>query len=152
MAEKTVRMVYIAWWTKPDDEGFSVQEMTMAGYTVDTDDMADGEFERLDELGAFTDSPDVPPDSMVQYFGAPQQKDPESGLPHGEPNVDVATASSESAEGLMPVDMTDEQIDDLTGDDLDDACDAAGIDTSSGGSLSDGSLSADEKRAALKAA
>jgi hypothetical protein len=47
--------------------------------------------------------------------------------------------------------VTAEQIDSLTGEELQAACDEASINTSTGGSLSGGALSADEKRAALKA-
>jgi hypothetical protein len=56
---------------------------------------------------------------------------------------------SESLAGVVPSELTAEQIDSLSGDDLDNACEAAGIDVESGGSLANGALSADEKRAAL---
>jgi hypothetical protein len=58
---------------------------------------------------------------------------------------------SEDLTGLTPSEMSDEQIDQLSGQALDDAVEMAGIDASEGGSLADGGLSADEKRAALKA-
>jgi hypothetical protein len=58
---------------------------------------------------------------------------------------------ADNVEGLTPSEMTDVQIESLSGKPLDDAVEMAGIDPSSGGSLADGSLSADEKRAALKA-
>lgn len=62
--------------------------------------------------------------------------------------IDEAEEDLESIEG----EQTSPSADELTGDDLDDRADELGIDTSTGGSLSDGSMSADEKRAAIKAA
>jgi hypothetical protein len=145
MAEREVRLVYIAWMKKPQgDYDEPSQQMAMSGEKVNTSDLAKGEEERLDALGAFTDSPDVEVDSQRQYFGPPVEKDPESGLPHEGP-------PAESVAGTVPSELSDDQIDSLTGSDLDDACEAAGIDTDKGGSLSDGALSADEKRDALKA-
>jgi hypothetical protein len=47
-------------------------------------------------------------------------------------------------------DLTDEEIDRLQGDELDRHVEAANIDATTGGSRADGSLSAEEKRQALK--
>jgi hypothetical protein len=74
----------------------------------------------------------------------------------GHPASRIST--SESTAGLVPSEMTDEQIDGLSGKELEDAVEMAAIDSSQGGSvagfdaLADGGMSADEKRAALKAA
>ena len=77
-----------------------------------------------------------------------------------DPDLDVPSATgpgNTSAEAEPYETETDEpyqadETDHLSGQALQRACEDAGIDTSTGGSLADGSMSADEKRAALKAA
>lgn len=70
---------------------------------------------------------------------------PESG------SLEGAFPPAGEVEDFTPPDDAPDEIDSLTGDDLDAACEAAGIDFTTGGSLKDGSMSAEEKRAALKA-
>lgn len=81
----------------------------------------------------------------------------------GSPSAAIAgttltTASIATIDPTRPVDeeeegttLSNEQIDALSGEQLDSALEDAGIDASTGGSLRDGSLSVDEKREALKA-
>jgi hypothetical protein len=61
------------------------------------------------------------------------------------------SAVAPATAGSTSTDTGGKDAGELTGDDLDAAVSKAGIDTSKGGSLADGSMSADEKRAALKA-
>src|ERR1700749_1751789 len=103
---------------------------TMDGETYDQGEKVNldaAEIERGDELGAFEESESEGPPSNDLI--AP----PMGGTP------------------TTPGEMSDDDIDALTGEQLDDAVEAAGIDASQGGSLAGGKMSADEKRAALKA-
>lgn len=73
------------------------------------------------------------------------------GAFEGSADTEPGGAGDSGSEGVVPSELTDEQIDDLSGSALDDACEMAGIDTTTGGSLSNGGLSAAEKRDALRA-
>lgn len=99
--------------------------ISRVAYRGDTVDLSDEEVERGEALGAFEGSDDSTPSSLEGAFG-----------------------SGDAPDGNPPPDDAEE----LKGDELDAAVAEAGIDASEGGSLSDGSMSADEKRAALKAA
>jgi hypothetical protein len=90
----------------------------------DTVDLSDEDAKRGDELGAF--------EGTGPFVG-------------GTDITGTVTPPRGSA-------LSDDEIDALSGDDLDREVEEAGIDASTGGSLADGSLSADEKRAALKEA
>lgn len=194
MAEREVRLAYI---TYHDDEGIPYN--AMQGASVDTADFGEGEEERLDGLGAFTDSPDVPQEDAVKaYLGDAPEVDTESGLEHEGPPDDVPEEEDEALQdeasgygdtrtgaeraadlegdgepapqqrpedaqqlpentGSTPPSaeassLSDQEIDQLSGTQLDEACAQSGIDTSQGGSLSNGAMSAEEKRQALKAA
>lgn len=76
--------------------------------------------------------------------------DPAAGMDTNARQGGINTAGGAPEADTVPSEMTAEQIDGLSGDGLDNALEAADIDNV-GGSLADGSLSADEKRAALKA-
>lgn len=78
--------------------------------------------------------------------------------------VDMSTEEAERGDALnafegakhqpdlvVPAEMSHDQIDALSGADLDTTVEMAGIDASTGGSLASGQMSADEKRDALKA-
>lgn len=95
---------------------------------------------RGEEHGAFAKGGPAASDALE---GATGRNTPTQG------GLDPSTVPGGDA--TVPSELSDEQIDALTGDDLDAAAEAAGIDTESGGSLSTGGLSADEKRAALRA-
>lgn len=76
----------------------------------------------------------------------------DSGHANVDPALSGETAATPTAQTeVTPTGRTAEEIDALSGDDLDQAVAAAGIDASTGGSKSDGGLNAAEKRAALKA-
>ena len=146
------------------------QFFTYAGGRVatrgQTVDFSEEDAARGDALGAFEES-EAPvggeghPDALTGAFGGTEGNDPESGLPRTNDNAnthnDVAYpegVSSTGGAGNAPAAAaapTAESIDALSGDDLDNAVAEAGIDASTGGSLKDGGLTADEKRAALKA-
>jgi hypothetical protein len=98
---------------------------------------------RGDALGAF-EGTQADRDPVAEYL--------DNGTKQGGEHTTIgARSDAGGSEGVVPSELTDEQIDALTGRALDDACEMADIDTSVGGSLADGSLSADEKRAALRA-
>lgn len=85
-------------------------------------------------------------ESRTASDGATGQVDQDRSRVTGE-RVHVEGQEGNQADGGG---LDDDAIDELTGDDLDEAVKNAGIDPSKGGSLADGSLSADEKRQALR--
>jgi hypothetical protein len=127
------RKIKVGFVNYRDAEG--VGRSAYRGDELDTSNLADGELDRLERAGAFDGSGVTDPveagygDNRSRVGGNP----PDETTFTGEP-------------------LTDEQIDELKGDDLDEAVRQAGIDPDEGGSLADGSLSADETRAALTAA
>jgi hypothetical protein len=146
--------------------------VAMKGQTVN---LSDEEYERGKEAGAFEDAP-IHTDALEAAFGENDggasvgENAPEGAEPPGDADVEVGEEDPESGPlapdspnppsvgGPTNVEAFEEAIqgesaknvDDLKGEALDKAVADAGIDASKGGSLSDGSLSADEKRAALK--
>lgn len=134
MAERTIKVVF---FTTLDGE------VLPRGTTAD---LSDGDVERGDSLGAFEGGTAVSPDQRVG--GAP-------GDPGGHRFSHEGSADdtpSEDPDGVVASELTDEQIDELSGDALDEACEQAGIDITVSGSLANGGLSSSEKRVALKAA
>jgi|SRR4051794_33439787 hypothetical protein len=105
-------------------------------------DLSDEDAARYDRLLA-----DSQPTSLAGIDNSPRQ----GGVNTPQGSGPGTQAGGEDLDGLTPSEMTDEQIDGLSGQALDDAIEMAGIDASQGGSLSNGGLNADEKRAALKA-
>jgi len=129
MPERTIRVVY---YTTADGDIYQ---------RGDTVDLSDEEADRGDELGAFTGNQRQPgTDAIESAFDNNPSITPTLPLPEDAPGGDQTVVSE----------MTDDEIDGLTGQALEDAIEQAGIDSSKGGTLSDGSMSADEKRAALK--
>jgi hypothetical protein len=112
-------------------------------------DFSKEDIERGERLGAFSDETES--DSLRTAFTTSGPGDP-GGEHHSAENGGAGDGNGSGVDAIVPSELTDEQIDNLTGQQLDDAVEAAGIDASTGGSRQDGSLSAEEKRAALKAA
>lgn len=141
MPERTIKAVFYNY-VDDDDVGHTA-------YRDETLDFTEQEAARGDRLGAFYGTDPAVSDASGAAFN-------NTGLQGGvNTNVgripeDNVPPSTEAAEGIVPSELTDDQIDQLSGQALDDAVEAADIDASEGGSLSDGSLSADEKRDALK--
>ena len=131
MPERTIRVVY---YTTNDGE---------THYRGDTVQLSDAEADRGDELGAFVGNQRQPGTDPVD---AAFDNNPNPG-----PQGPIDEGGAPGGDQTVVSEMSDEEIDALTGQALDDAVEQAGIDASTGGSLSDGSLSADEKRDALKA-
>lgn len=103
----------------------------------DVVDLPEEEAKRGDAIGAFSGQDPVASDNLTTFTNNGKQ---------GGVHTIVAP------EAVVPSELSDEQIDSLSGEALENACEMASIDTSEGGSLANGGLSADEKRAALKAA
>jgi hypothetical protein len=130
------------------------------GELLDPETLADGELARLERHKAFADQQGQGESDAVnaafnnsskQGGSARVDPDPDEFTGDGplDPVGDVPPEDDPEVDGLNAV--TDEMIDALSGAVLDQAVTDAGLDASKGGSLADGSLSADEKRAALKA-
>ncbi len=98
-------------------------------------DLSQEDCDRGDSLGAFRDNPIAPgAEGMVQ-----------SSL------VEPLTPERPDTLPTVATELTPDEIDSLTGTQLDDACSQEGLDTTTGGQLAGGKWTADEKRAALKA-
>jgi len=166
MAELRVQAQFVNYVVE-DDEGHQIPQTAFRGETVDTAGISEREMERLHRNGAFEgDERPTNRSLAAAYAEADAQSsllkaaslddvpepgvDPETGVEHAGPPDEDADGGEALPEGTVASELTDEQIDGLSGSQLDEACAQAGIDTSTGGSLSDGSMSAAEKRAALK--
>jgi len=160
--ELRVQALFVNYMVTNDD-GVKVPTSAFRGDTIDASNIDDKELERLHNNGAFEgDKPPTNRSLQAAYADADRRAqvlraaslddvpdepgvDPETGVPHA-----GAPEPEEGSLPAVPSEMTDEEIDSLSGTQLDEACEQAGIDTSSGGSLSSGAMSADEKRQALK--
>lgn len=92
---------------------------------------------------------DGEPDTVKDPTGAALLDEPPV-IPHPDPFlVQERLRAGQTAAGTT---ATPDDIDALSGKELDEAVEAAGIDASTGGSKSDGGLTADEKRTALRQA
>lgn len=161
MPEKTIAVQFFT---------YSGGRVAFKGQTVD---LSDEDAARGDSLGAFEDSEATPgTDALAGAFGTGEGRETQKLEDQGNDNANVGndvaypeglsstggaaeTPQGPTGQGSQPGPgasaVTAEQIDSLTGEELQAACDEASINTSTGGSLSGGALSADEKRAALKA-
>jgi hypothetical protein len=136
MADRTIKAVYYPY---RNADGFG--RVVYRGDPI-PDDMTDREKARGERLGAFSDSEvEMHSDALAGIDNNPKQ---------GGGNTPGGKVAEHELAGVAPSELTDQQIDQLSGKALDDAMEMAGIDTTQGGSLADGSLSADEKREALK--
>jgi hypothetical protein len=131
MPQRTISTV---WYTYRDEDG-----RTHTAARGETVDLTEKEAKRGDALGAFKGK------EAEVATGAVIDDNARQG------GVNTSAGAADSSGQTVPSELTDEEIDALSGSDLQNACEAAGIDTDSGGSLANGGLSADEKRDALRA-
>jgi hypothetical protein len=148
MAERTVKAVFVNY---TDEDG--VARRALRGGTVTN--ISEEEADRLAQYGAWEGVGPAPSDAK----GAAFPNSGQSGGVHSTvgariaPDASLATTIGPTPAGTDPMasELSDDQVDALTGDDLQSVAEQLNIDTSTGGSLQDGSMSADEKRAAIKA-
>jgi hypothetical protein len=145
MARRATRDTYALQQMGPG-EGSQVRRLVKAGSLIPaTYEMEEGTYEEVQDPGAHQTvfgHVTPPPDHLVESrttrtFGNTSLSDTPGMDQPGENGGDDASLSGDD-------------IDSLQGDELDAAVSAAGIDATTGGSRSDGSLSADEKRDALR--
>jgi hypothetical protein len=137
MADESTYTVDAVFANYIDADG--VGRTAYRGEELDSSDLAEGEADRLERAGAFKSE-------GTDAVNAAFNNNPRQG---GSNAIGAGATGDDEATGDGP---TDKEIDALSGDELDQAVRDAGIDPDEGGSLSDGSMSADEKRAALKEA
>lgn len=111
--------------------------------------LTEEEAARGDALGAFKGQRTARPGVDMEILPADKRPAGNPGDPGGDPSLGVV-GDDDDGTGADP--LTDEEIEALSGDDLDAAATQAGIDATTGGSLQGGALSADEKRHALREA
>jgi hypothetical protein len=138
MPKVTIRSVWAQVPTDFDEDGkVSAARIYNQGEEVDVSDDAKA---WLDKTGAIEGSDASLPDALEDAgFTGDSALSP--------PGAPVGSDEMPTLAGFA----TDDEIDQLSGVALDDACEQAGIDYTAGGSLQDGSMSAAEKRDALKA-
>ncbi len=108
-----------------------------AGHLIETSD------EKKSRLAAEKEAAENPPEEIQDGEG--------SGGPENLADLGPRYATAAPEEDPISTPEPDE-VEGLQGEELDEAIKAAGIDASKGGSLQDGSMSADEKRSALQEA
>jgi hypothetical protein len=138
MPKRKIKVVFYSYQTEPG--------VGAVAYRGDEVDLSADEIKRGDALGAFEESPD-PPEAPAPEGEAERTLPAE---PPFVPDDDGAPLGGTASALSAPAPTQPDEIDELHGDDLDAAVEAAGIDPSTGGSKQDGGLTADEKRQALK--